>query len=283
MSRHAAIDHVTCAMESGAFREALAALVRYPTESQNPDRQDDLRRYLQEAIVPHLEALGLSFAIHDNPDPAGGPFLIGSRHEADDLPTVLTYGHGDVIRAQTDQWRDGLAPFEVVAEGDRLYGRGTADNKGQHLINFLALGSVLAVRGSLGFNLKIIIEMSEEVGSVGLASFCAAQKDALSADVLIASDGPRLQPDVPTMFMGSRGGLNFDLAVNLREGAHHSGNWGGLLADPAIILAHAIASITDQRGQIALEAWKPDSLTDAVRDALLNPRRDAVRAMPRAV
>ena len=62
-------------------------------------------------------------------------------------------------------------------------------------------------------------------------------KDRLTADVLIASDGPRLQPEVPTMFMGSRGGTTFDLVVETHEGAHHSGNWGGLLSDPAMILA----------------------------------------------
>ena len=70
------------------------------------------------------------------------------------------------------------------------------------------------------------------------------------------------------MFMGSRGGLTFDLVVNLREGAHHSGNWGGLLADPAMILAQALSTITDARGQIRIAAWRPTSLTPAVRAAL---------------
>ena len=93
-------------------------------------------------------------------------------------------------------------------------------------------------------------------------------KDRLTADVLIASDGPRLQPEVPTMFMGSRGGTTFDLVVETHEGAHHSGNWGGLLADPAMILAHALACITDARGQIKVPEWRPDSLTDSVRAAL---------------
>ena len=126
------------------------------------------------------------------------------------MPTVLSYGHGDVIRAQTDQWRDGLHPFTLVEEGDRLYGRGTADNKGQHLINIAALEAVIAARGRLGFNCRMVIETGEETGSPGLHDFFAAQKDALSADVLIASDGPRLQPETPTMFMGSRGGVTFD-------------------------------------------------------------------------
>lgn len=268
MSRETAIDTVTAYFDTGNFQAELATLVAYPSESQNPEAAPELMRYLTEAMQPRLEKIGFETEIIANPDPSGGPLLIGERREGGDLPTVLTYGHGDVIRAQDGMWREGLAPFDLVEEGDRLYGRGTADNKGQHLINIAALEAVLEVRGSLGFNTRIVLEMSEEVGSSGLADVFRSHKDRLTADVLIASDGPRLQPDVPTVFMGSRGGVTFDLELTLREGAHHSGNWGGLLADPAIILAHALATITDRRGQIQIAEWRPDSLTADVRAAL---------------
>lgn len=268
MSRDTAIETISAYFDNGSFQQDLAGLVAFETESQNPNQGVELMRYLTEAMEPRLGAMGFSCTIFANPDPRGGPFLIGERHEGDDLPTILTYGHGDVIRAQTDLWREGLHPFELVEEGDRLYGRGTADNKVQHLINMAAMQAVLETRGALGFNCRIVIEMSEETGSAGMPEFFAANRDRLAADVLIASDGPRLQPDVPTMFMGSRGGVSFDLIVALREGAHHSGNWGGLLADPAMILAQALASITDKRGQIRIPEWRPDSLTPAVRAAL---------------
>ena len=268
MIRQTAIDTVAAYFDKGSFQNELADLVRYPTESQNPEAQAELHRYLTDAILPRLQALGFDCEILENPNPTGGPLLIGERREGDDLPTILTYGHGDVIRAQEGMWREGLAPFTLVEEGDRLYGRGSADNKAQHLINIAALEAVLATRGHLGFNTRIVLEMSEEVGSSGLAEVFHSHKDRLTADVLIASDGPRLQPDVPTIFMGSRGGVTFDLELELREGAHHSGNWGGLLADPAMILAHALASITDRRGQIQIPEWRPDSLTDSVRAAL---------------
>jgi len=268
MTRTAAIDAATAYFTDGRFQSELATLVAYPTESQNPDAAPELMRYLNEAMQPRLERMGFSTEIIDNPDPRGGPLLIGERHEGDDLTTVLTYGHGDVIRAQDGMWREGLTPFELIEEGDRLYGRGSADNKVQHLINIAALESVLTVRGKLGFNIRIVLEMSEEVGSSGLADVFRSHKDRLTADVLIASDGPRLQPETPTIFMGSRGGTTFDLEIDLREGAHHSGNWGGLLADPAIMLAHALAIITDRRGQIQIPEWRPDSLTDDVRAAL---------------
>ncbi len=268
MTRDSAINTAAAHLDTGAFRRDLGDLVAYRTESQEPDGAPDLARYLDEAIVPRLTALGFSCKIHPNPISGAGPLLIAERQEGAGLPTILTYGHGDVIRAQTDQWRDGLHPFRLVEEGDRLYGRGTADNKAQHLINLVALGAVLQVRGALGFNCKIVLEMGEERGSPGLAAFFRMHKETLSADVLIASDGPRLQPDTPTMFMGARGGVSFDLVVALREGAHHSGNWGGLLADPAMILAQALSTITDARGQIRIPEWRPDSLTPDVRRAL---------------
>ena len=268
MTRDLAIAAATAYFDQGRFQTDLADLVAYPTESQNPKAAPDLWRYLERAMLPRLTALGFVCEIFANPVAGGGPLLIGTRHEGDGAPTVLTYGHGDVVRGQEGQWRDGLQPFVLHEDGARLYGRGTADNKSQHLINIAALEAVLAVRGHLGFNLKIVLEMSEETGSAGLAAFFRAHKDRLAADVLIASDGPRLQPDTPTVFMGSRGGINFDLLVDLRVGAHHSGNWGGLLADPAMILAQALATITDKRGQIRIAEWRPDSLTPSVRKAL---------------
>jgi len=250
------------------FKSDLGALVAFETESQKPERKPELLRYLSEAIQPRLSASGFTCKIFNNDDPHGGPFLVGERIEDVNLPTVLTYGHGDVIRAQTSQWRDGLQPFKLIEENGRYYGRGTADNKGQHLINIIAIESILAKQGSLGFNAKVVIETSEETGSAGLGAFFEAEKERLKADVLIASDGPRLQPETPTIFLGSRGGLGFDLVVKLRDGAHHSGNWGGLLADPAMILAHALATICDRRGQIKVPEWRPDSLTERVRAVL---------------
>jgi acetylornithine deacetylase/succinyl-diaminopimelate desuccinylase-like protein len=268
MTRDAAIARVTEYFDRGTYQAELADLVTYRSESQNPapEARAESLRYLQAAMLPRLQAMGLTCEILPNPDPRGGPLLIGERHEGDGLTTVLTYGHGDTVRGQDAMWRDGLGPWVLTEEGARLYGRGVADNKGQHLVNIAALEAVIAQRGSLGFNLRIVIEMSEEMGSVGLPEIFTQYREQLTADVLIASDGPRLQPDVPTMFMGSRGGTSFDLLVETHAGAHHSGNWGGLLADPAMILAHALATITDRRGQIKVPEWRPDSVRAALRD-----------------
>ena len=266
--RDAAIAGAEDYFQSGRFQAELAGLVARPTESQDPRGEPHLRAYLTQDMAPILHAMGFETQIFDNPEPSAGPLLVAQRIEDPALPTVLTYGHGDVIRAQETEWREGLQPFVLTEEGDRLYGRGSADNKAQHLINLRAMAAVIDAQGRLGFNAKLLIETGEECGSPGLRAFCGAQRDLLAADVLIASDGPRLSPDVPTIFTGSRGGSMFDLRVDLREGANHSGNFGGLLADPAIILCHAIACITDRRGQIAVPEWRPDSLTPRVREVL---------------
>lgn len=268
MTRASAIENAERYFDTGKFTRDLRDLVSYETESQTSEKADELHRYLVEAMTPRLSEMGFECAIHTNPAKRGGPILTASRVEDPALPTMLSYGHGDVIRAQTDQWREGLHPFRLIEEGDRLYGRGTADNKAQHLINIAALAAVLEARGSLRFNCRFIIEMAEETGSIGLSEFCKANKEALGADIFLASDGPRLQQSTPTMFMGARGGVSFDLVVELREGAHHSGNWGGLLADPAMILAQALSTITDARGQIHIPEWRPTSLTQDIREAL---------------
>ena len=279
MSREGAIERVADYFDRGGYLRDLERRVAIPTESQNPERRPELRRYLEQEMRPSFEALSFTCRMLENPA-NGGPFLLAERFESDAAITLFSYGHGDVIRGQEEQWREGLSPWQLTVEGERAYGRGTADNKGQHSINLAALQAVLAEEGRLGFNCKILIETGEETGSSGLAELFRQNKDLFQADVLIASDGPRLRADRPTLFMGARGAMNFDLRVELREGAHHSGNWGGLLADPGIILSHAIASITDARGQINIPEWRPDSLSNSVRMALADCQVDGGDAGP---
>lgn len=269
MTRAAALAHVERYFDDDGYFTDLARRIAIPTESQDPARRPELYRYLREEIAPSFELLGCTCEIFDNPVvDAGTPFLVARRHESDDLPTVFCYGHGDVVLGYDDQWADDRSPWRLQTDGDRWYGRGTADNKGQHSINLAALGAVLAARGALGFNLVFLVETGEETGSPGLREFCAAHADLLRADVLLASDGPRLSPDRATLFMGTRGAVNFDLSVHLRDGGHHSGNWGGLLANPGIILAHALASITSKTGEILVPELRPAAIPDSVRAAI---------------
>jgi acetylornithine deacetylase/succinyl-diaminopimelate desuccinylase-like protein len=262
-TKQAALDWCGDYFRSGRFQDDLSNLVAFKSESQNPDQHVALTGYLMDGVGPMLDALGFACEIFDN-DPHA-PIMIAERVEAAGLPTVLCYGHGDVINGMEETWTQGLSPYAVTVREGRLYGRGTADNKGQHLINMAALRALIETQGHLGFNMRFLIEMGEEVGSPGLADFCAAHREKVQADVLIASDGPRLSPETPTLFTGARGAETFDLIVDFDRAPCHSGNFGGLRADPAIVLAHALASITDARGQIAVPEWRPTSLSDEVR------------------
>ena len=269
-SRDGAITRARFYVNGGDFERDLARRVAIRTESQAlPQSLPELVRYVRDEMAPSFERLGFTVKIYDNPVPDKGPLLLAARIEDAKLPTVLGYGHGDVIRGQDALWTKGKGPWVTARDGDKLYGRGTADNKCQHTINMGALAAVMAERGSkLGFNIKYLIETCEEAGSAGINACVAAHKQDFAATVLIASDGPRVKSDRPTIVLGNRGGVTFDLICDLREGAHHSGNWGGLIADPAAILCHAIASIVGPRGALRIRNWLPQPISNSVRDAL---------------
>ena len=271
MSQAIARAHAEAQFDSGQFFGQLAQRVACRTESQNPARSAELQAYLDEQMAPALRALGFDCTAHANPVAGAPPLLTAQRLEDPALPTVLFYGHGDVVRGHEGQWAEGRDPWTLTDAGSRWYGRGSADNKAQHSINLGALAAVLAARsGRLGFNAKWLLEMGEETGSPGLAEFCRAERARLAADVLIASDGPRLRADRPTVFLGSRGVANVDLLLHCREGGHHSGNWGGLLRNPGTVLANAIASLVDGRGVIRVPGLRPPPVPAAVRAALVD-------------
>jgi acetylornithine deacetylase/succinyl-diaminopimelate desuccinylase-like protein len=262
-----AIARARNGFDSGEFREVLARRVALRTESQNPERSAVLRQYLEQEIGPSFAAMGFSWRILEHAK-AKAPFLLAERIEAPDVPTVFGYGHGDVIRGLESEWMEGLSPWMLTERNGRWYGRGIADNKGQHTINMEAMRSVIATRGKLGFNAKYLVEMGEETGSPGLREICTEHREAMKADVMIASDGPRLGADRPTVFLGNRGCINFDLTIDARAGAFHSGNWGGLLSNPGIQLAHALATIVSPTGQIRIPEWVPSELPASVRRVL---------------
>jgi len=269
MTRHDCLDAAAAYFDEGIFFSDLQRRIAFRTESDTGAPPPALDAYLQAEMSPSLKRLGFACEIIPNPRPAGGPFLIARRIENANLPTVLTYGHGDVVSGQDAQWREGLQPWALVVEGDRWYGRGTADNKGQHTINLGALAQVLRLRnGCLGYNLTLLLEMGEEAASPGLHEVCRQEADKLRADLLIACDGPRVSTRRPTLFLGSRGAVNFSLRVRARPRGFHSGNWGGVLANPAVLLSHAVATLVDAKGRILVEALRPPAIPASVRAAL---------------
>ncbi|HEX5079814.1 MAG TPA: M20/M25/M40 family metallo-hydrolase [Geminicoccaceae bacterium] len=265
--RQAALERAARHYDGGAFLGELARLVAVPTESEKPRGAPYLAFYLTEHMRPMLEKMGFVCEVLVNPA-LGGPTLLAERVEDPDLPSVLIYGHGDVVRGLEGEWSDGLGPWRLVERMGRIYGRGVADNKGQHLISLAALRSVLVERGRLGFNAKFLLETGGEIGSPGLREICSRHRDRLAADLLLASAGTRLEPGRPTLYLGSRGVLDLDLVVDLRERGQHAGNWGGLLANPAVLLAHAVATIISANGAIRVPALRPRAIAPALRRRL---------------
>ena len=266
-TREGAIAVAQGLYDDGVYLAHLRSLVAVPTESQMPDRLPDLHHYCAKVLPGVMEGMGFDIHLLENPNPGRGPVMLATRIEDPSLPTVLVYGHGDVVRGLGGKWTDGRDPWAVTQVGDLWYGRGTVDNKGQHLIAIEALRAVIAERGSLGFNAKVFVETGEEVGSPGLRALMQRDRDLLAADVFIGLDGPRQTTFMPEIKLGARGGVAFDLVVRLRDHAHHSGHWGGVLADPGFILAHALASIVSPQGRIRVKGWLPAKVPDSVLQA----------------
>ncbi|WGD38293.1 M20 family metallopeptidase [Lysinibacter sp. HNR] len=249
---------------SGRFLSALQRAVSYQTVSGSDGDRIQLKSYLDDFLSPMLRELGCAVERFDSWNGGKNSFLIGSRIENPDVPTVLCYGHADVTPGQEGEWHNDRDPWRVTVEGIRWYGRGTADNKGQHLINLTALHLVLAEKSSLGFNLKFLFEAGEEIGSPLLAEFVTQHQTELAADVFIASDGPRVDAETPTIFLGSRGSVELELTAHLRPDSYHSGNWGGLIRNPATTLAAAIGTLVDGNGNIRIETLLPDTIPGSV-------------------
>jgi acetylornithine deacetylase/succinyl-diaminopimelate desuccinylase-like protein len=268
ISRDFAIRRADALFESGQFLATLDRLVRYKTKSQSSAYSEELVSYLEIEMIPAFAALGFETRIVQS-STGKGPTLLATRVESEEKPTVLMYGHGDVVGGMKGEWSNGIDPWRCTTTGGRIYGRGTADNKGQHAINIAALGIIHDLRaGKLGFNVKFIVEMGEEIGSPDLSNVCERHRETLKADLFLASDGPRLSAERPTIFLGCRGARRIHLDLNLRDRSHHSGNWGGLLANPATILASAIATLVDGSGRILLEELQSPPMTSQVQAAL---------------
>lgn len=255
--RQHAIERALRGLADGSFYKALARRVAMRTVSQDPACSATLERYLTDEMAPLLVSLGFECRIVDNSQPGMPPLLIGERIEDPALATLLLYGHGDVTDGQESKWAEGIAPWALTFVEGRVFGRGTADNKGQHSVNLAALEAVIEAReGRLGYNVKILFEMGEEIGSPGLEAACRQYAKALRADLFLASDGPRIRADMPTLFLGSRGVVQLRLSLATGNGGRHSGNWGGVITNPAAVLSNALATLVSQSGEILVDFLK---------------------------
>jgi acetylornithine deacetylase/succinyl-diaminopimelate desuccinylase-like protein len=204
---------------------------------------------------------------------AGHPMVVARWLAAKGAPTVLLYGHYDVQPPDPlDLWVS--PPFEPTIRDGRVYARGVADNKGQHLAQILAIESHLKVRGRLPCNVILLLEGEEEVGSPHIADFVRAHRDLIKADLAVTADGPMHPSGRPTVKFGSRGVLSFDLRVRHAKRDVHSGNFGGVVPNPLWTLTHLLATMKNARGEITIAGF---------HDAIVPPtseEREAAARLP---
>ena len=225
--------------------QTLLASVRIASVSLTGEGIGEQVSFLQD----RLQRWGFTVEVHPT---ASHPILYAEIGPPDARFTWLLYGHYDVYPADEKQegWR--TRPFEPVIEGDRVWGRGTGDNKGQHLAMLSAIALWRELHGELPIRVKVILEGDEETGSGPLPKFVEANRARLGADLCCYSDGPMFPNDQPVLLMGVRGNLGLEFAATGARRNLHSGNFGGVAPNPTLDLIHLLAEMVDREGRLVV-------------------------------
>ncbi|HEX7959705.1 MAG TPA: dipeptidase [Terriglobales bacterium] len=237
------------------FRHELLEFLRIPSLSGDPARAGDVKR-AAEWLAANLHALGVKDA--KVMPTAGHPVVYGSWTGAGpDKPTVLIYGHYDVVPAAMEDGWD-TPPFEPVEKDGKIYARGATDDKGQLFIHAKALESYLETNGGAPVNVKFLIEGEEEVSSPNLAPFIKANLDLLKADVCVISDSSMRTPEEPAITHSLRGMTYIQLEVDGPRDDLHSGFWGGATHNPALALVEILSKLYNPDNTIAVPGFYDD-------------------------
>lgn len=242
----------------------LLNLSRIPGVASAPDR-GPLERTAQ-AIATKFERMG--FAVRIDPTDGGPPVVIASAGPEDSPRHLICYGHYDVFPVDGQEgWN--TEPFEPVVEGDRLYGRGVADNKGQFLAHMNALDWWGQQPGGLPIRVTMILEGEEEVGSPHFPAWIQEHSAELQGDLCVYSDGPTLAGDAPAVLFGARGALCLEFTANGLKRPLHSGGFGGTVRNPALRLARLFSDIVAPNGDIlvpGVEHGVPQPTTEELNE-----------------
>jgi acetylornithine deacetylase/succinyl-diaminopimelate desuccinylase-like protein len=245
---------------------SLMAFLRIPSISALPEHAGDVRR-AAEWLGGALEEAGLE---HVEVSPTDGhPIVYADWLHAADAPTVLVYGHYDVQPVDPlDEWTS--PPFEPRLDGDRLVGRGTADDKGQIHAHVSAAGALLATRGRFPINVRYVFEGEEESSSLHLDRWLADNRHRLAADAAIISDTGFFDGNIPAITVALRGLMYAQIDVALSTVDLHSGGYGGTVHNPAVALAQIIASLKGPDGRVRIPGFYDNvaELTPAERAAI---------------
>ena len=221
-------------------------------------------------LVDLLTGIGLETRLIPT---AGHPMVVARWTGAPGRPTALLYGHYDVQPPEPlELWT--TPPFEPAIRDGRIFARGVADNKGQHLAQILAIEAHLTVHGRLPCNVTLLLEGEEEVGSPHMAEFVREQHALLRADVAVTADGQMHASGRPNLKFGSRGVVSFELRARHAKRDVHSGNFGGVVPNPLWTLVHLLATMKNPKGEITI---------DGFHDAVIPPsteEREAAARLP---
>ena len=237
------------------FLEELFGLIRIPSISSLQEHKDDMYRAAEYWKDTLLKA-GVDKA--EVMETEGNPVTYGEKIIDSSLPTVLVYGHMDVMPVDPiDLWESD--PFEPVIKDGKIYARGADDDKGQAFMHAKAFETLIKTN-NLKCNVKFMIEGEEEIGSPNLSAFCEKHKEMLKADIILVSDTGMIAKDIPSITTGLRGLSFMEVEVTGPNKDLHSGIFGGAVANPANVLSKMIASLIDEDGKITISGFYDDVL-----------------------
>jgi len=246
------------------FLDELLELLRIPSVSARSEHKDDMQRCAQ-AVQQQLKNAGADKTEIYSTD--GHAIVYGEKIIDANKPTVLVYGHYDVQPPDPlELWNSG--PFEPVIKDNKIYARGSADDKGQFYMHVKAFETLIATN-SLPTNIKFIIEGEEEIGSPNLAKFVKEHKDLLKADVILISDTSMLSLETPSMDVGVRGLSYIEIEVTGANRDLHSGVYGGAVANPITILSKMIASLHDENNHVTIPGFYDDVVESSAEERKL--------------
>jgi len=227
----------------------LMDLVRIPSISFPGFDHTSVTR-CADAVAELLRKTGLADVCILRAD-KGHPAVFGQWTNAPGKPTILLYAHHDVQPTGKDElWT--TPPFAPAIRNERLYGRGSSDDKAGVMMHAAALGSYLRSAGTLPINVKVLIEGEEEVGSPSLTELLKQHQELLSADVVLIADSSNFDSGTPSLTASLRGIVTVNVEVRSLSSSVHSGTWGGPLPDPVLALSKMLASLVDNKGKPAI-------------------------------
>lgn len=237
------------------FLDELFELLRFPSVSADPKFKADMLK-TAEYVAEKLRSAGADTV--EICATAGYPIVYGEKIIDNSLPTVLVYGHYDVQPPDPlDLWH--TPPFEPTIRDEKIYARGSCDDKGQFYMHVKAFELMISTK-TLPCNIKFMIEGEEEVGSSNLGIFVSQNKERLKADVVLISDTSMISLEHPSLETGLRGLSYVEVEVTGPDRDLHSGVYGGAVANPATILAKLIASMHDENNHITIPGFYDDVL-----------------------